>query len=173
MWYYVSQGASVGPVDAEEMARKVQTGEVGPATPVWREGMADWQEARLTELFRAEGGPPPPPPGRPLAPPVASDDVTLPVMAHVLGLLTGFLGPLILYLVGTDPRAKEHARNALNWQISLIIYAVVCIPLVFFFIGVFLIIALGILDLVFCITAAIRAGNRQPYTYPMTIPFVS
>lgn len=173
MWYYVSQGSSVGPVGAEAMAQLVREGRIQPFTRVWREGMADWQEARATELFRTPGTPPGLPSSPTVQPSVAVDDVTLSVLSHVLGLLTGFLGPLVIYLVATDPGAKTHARNALNWQISLMIYLLVCIPLAFVFIGILLMFALSIMNLVYCILAAIRAGNRSNYEYPMTLRLVT
>ena len=50
-----------------------------------------------------------------------SDDNTLPILVHVLALLTGFIGPLIILLATKDKNAKDHAKKALNWQITLCI----------------------------------------------------
>ncbi len=98
-------------------------------------------------------------------------DTTMPILTHILGLLTGFLGPLIILLAVDDNNAKNHARYALNWQLSLMIYIIISIVLLFVVVGIFLMIALFILDLIFCIIAAVRAGENELYQYPLSIPF--
>ena len=52
-------------------------------------------------------------------------DTTLAVLTHILGLITGFIGPLVLYLVAKDNYTKEHSKHALNWQISYAIYIII------------------------------------------------
>lgn len=101
-----------------------------------------------------------------------TDDRSLMILAHVLGLLTGFLGPLILYAVTEDPEVKRHARMALNWQISLLIYLFVSFVLVFFLIGFILVPIVLLLDLVFCVIAAMRASEGIAWPYPLTIPLI-
>ena len=93
-------------------------------------------------------------------------------LAHILGLLTGFIGPLVLYLATEDPEVKRHARLALNWQISLLIYLVVSIVLMFVLIGFLLLAIVLIMDLVFCIMAAVKANDGIAWTYPLTIPLI-
>jgi len=104
-------------------------------------------------------------------------DPILDVMTHILGLLTGFLAPLIILLAEKDKMTKQHAREALNWQLSLIIYAVISVILMLaiitFIPGFLLAIALGLLNLIFCIKAAVRAEKGELWKYPLTIPFVS
>ncbi len=41
-WFYTSNGNQSGPVTQQELAAKVQSGEVKSADLIWREGMADW-----------------------------------------------------------------------------------------------------------------------------------
>ena len=102
-------------------------------------------------------------------------DTTLPVLAHILGLITGFLGPLIILLAADDEVSKNNARAALNWQLSIIIYVVVAmllmLTIVLIPLSILIFIALGIMNLVFCIIGAVRAGNGELYAYPLTIPF--
>lgn len=103
-------------------------------------------------------------------------DHTLPILAHILGLVTSFLGPLIILLVAEDEHAKNHARLALNWQLSLLIYSVVAIGMIFTIIlaiiAVPALIAMAILNIVFPIIAAVRAGEGRLWSYPLTIPFL-
>jgi len=50
MWYYLRNGERVGPIDQSTMSALIASGNVFRNTPVWKEGMSDWQEAATTEL---------------------------------------------------------------------------------------------------------------------------
>ncbi len=172
MWHYIHDGKTIGPIPDEQANDLVRNGIITRQTLVWRESMASWQPAESTELFvdsspPASSGPLPPP-----LPPQPTNDKTLCVLAHVLGLLTGFLGPLIILLASPNHEVKRHARTALNWQISLIIYMIVSFVLMLILIGFLFIFALMIMDLVFCIVGAVKASNGLFWKYPLTIPFV-
>jgi hypothetical protein len=54
-WYYHSGGQQQGPVSDAELASLLQTGKINRTTPIWREGMADWQPLSIA---RPEGAPP-------------------------------------------------------------------------------------------------------------------
>ncbi len=107
-------------------------------------------------------------------------DNTLKIMTHILGYFTSFIGPLIIYFVADNEGDKNHAKKALNWQISFLIYlfagGIIGFMLIFVLIGiVFLplfLIALSILDIVFCIMAAVKASRDELWDYPLAIPFV-
>ena len=99
-------------------------------------------------------------------------DTTLPVLAHILGLFTGFIGPLIILLVSKKEYEKTHAKYALNWQISLVIYFMVSFALMLVLVGFILVFALLIMNLVFCIIAAVKAGENTFWKYPLAIPFL-
>ncbi len=102
-----------------------------------------------------------------------SEDRGLAAVTHILGLFTGFLGPLIVYLLKTeDGLVRDQAREALNFQITLLIAYVVAGILVFILIGLFLIVVIGILDVIFCIIAAVQAYNGEWYRYPFSISFI-
>lgn len=109
-------------------------------------------------------------------------DNTLPVLTHILAYFTSLIGPLIILLAAESKHAKNHARAALNWQLSLIVYilgaiifiiifalTIVLIP--FAFILAIGILVLGILDIVFVIIAAVKASEGTLWQYPITIPF--
>ncbi len=107
---------------------------------------------------------------------VSSKDDTgkaLAIIVHILGLFTSFVGALIIYLVSDDAFAKENAKEALNWQISLIIYSIISAILIIVLIGLVLLAILGILNLVFCIYAAIKASDKTTWKYPLSIRFVN
>lgn len=172
MWHYVLNGKTFGPVNEETARQLFATSAITPDTLVWREGMSDWQPARACPFFVPPGSCPPPPPIPVNPPAVQIPDRTLDWIAHVLGLLTGFIGPLILMLTTHEPSAKRHATEALNWQISMVLYMIASFMLIFFIVGFLLLFAIGIMDLVFCIIAAIKAAQGEDWKYPLTIRFV-
>jgi|SRR5688500_15402842 uncharacterized Tic20 family protein len=105
-------------------------------------------------------------------------------LSALAGLVIGlnFLGPLIIYLIkkDEDPYVREQAAEALNFNLSVLIYAVVAgvvtVVLVFVLIGVLLIplFAVAVVGwIVLVVVAAIKASNGEPYRYPLTIRFVS
>ncbi|MCL1595522.1 MAG: DUF4870 domain-containing protein [Actinomycetia bacterium] len=108
--------------------------------------------------------------------PVPSDSRAWAVAAHLLPWIgIGFLGPLIVWLIKRDEDVfvEWHARESLNFQISLFIYLVVSVMLMLVVIGFFLFFALAIFGLIVNIIAAIKAANGDWYRYPLIIRFVN
>ena len=96
----------------------------------------------------------------------------------LLGVVLHFPGhllpPLILWLIKRDEASEldAHGKEAVNFQISMLLYnlvaAVFCLVLVGF---VFLAI-LWVLNTILVIIAAIQASDGKFYRYPMTIRFI-
>jgi uncharacterized Tic20 family protein len=109
---------------------------------------------------------------QPLSP---SDEKLWATLIHVGGILFGFLPAVLGYILLKDrgPFVRAHAATALNFQITLLIAYAVGVVTSLIFIGIFVILAAGILCLVFSIMAAIAANQGQYYTYPLSIKFVS
>jgi uncharacterized protein len=102
------------------------------------------------------------------------------MLAHLsalFGLIIGlnWLGPLVVYLVKKDehPFIADQSREALNFNLSVFIYVLVSVVLIFIVIGFLLLPVIGIAWLVLTIIAGVRANNGEPYRYPLTIKFVS
>ena len=95
-------------------------------------------------------------------------DTTLAVVAHVLGLLTWVIGPLIIYAAADDPFAKENAANATDWQIMLTVYMIISFVLIFAVVGIVLVFIIPLLDMVFCLLAAVKASDGKTWQYPLT-----
>lgn len=107
---------------------------------------------------------------------VSSEDRGWAAAAHLLPFIgLSFVGPLIIWLVRRDesPFVEAHAREALNFQISLIIYGIVSLILIIVLIGILLLIALALFALIFMIIAGIKAATGEQYRYPLTIRFIS
>jgi uncharacterized protein len=99
-------------------------------------------------------------------------DNTIPILTHILALFTWIIAPLIILIATKDEYAKKHAKRALNWQITYGIYLIISAILAIIIIGVLLAGVVMILNLVFCIIAAVKASNKELYSYPLTIKFL-
>ncbi|MDF1858831.1 MAG: DUF4339 domain-containing protein [Verrucomicrobiales bacterium] len=76
-WFWENEGERRGPDTAETVIAKLQAGEIGQETLVWREGMTDWKPLSATELAPSRGAPPALPPkseATPPPPPPASSE---------------------------------------------------------------------------------------------------
>jgi uncharacterized protein len=84
------------------------------------------------------------------------------------------IGPLIIWQIKKEmPFVDANGKKALNWQITVIIAVLVCIPLIFVCgIGAVLIGILGLLDLIFVVIAAIKTNNGEDYKYPWSLNLV-
>ena len=86
----------------------------------------------------------------------------------------GIILPLVVYLAmrKESEYVACNAREALNFHISLFIYAICCIPLIFILIGIPLLIAIALGSLVLAIVAAVKASDGGCYHYPLTLRLV-
>jgi uncharacterized protein len=122
----------------------------------------------------------------PSAPQPSQDARNWSMLAHLSALVAiigipSFVGPLVVWLIrrDSDPISTEHAREALNFNISVLIYGVVAVILAIVTLGVGLLvviplaIVIAILWLVVTIVAAVKASNGEPYRYPITIRLVN
>lgn len=97
------------------------------------------------------------------------------MLSHLSALLgVGILLPLVVYLAmrRESQYVAENAREALNFHISVLIYSLCCIPLVFIVIGVPLLLVIGLGSLVLAIIATFKASDGQCYRYPLTLRLV-
>lgn len=104
-----------------------------------------------------------------------SDEKTMAMLSHILPIIAGFIAPLIIYLVKKDESAyvRKHAAEALNFQITLAIYFIGSFILMFVVIGIFTMIAAGIMAFICAILATIKANEGNFFKYPLTIRLVN
>ena len=115
---------------------------------------------------------------------LTQDDLSMGMLVHLLGLLTGFIGTLIIWLVKKDQSrfVDFHGREALNFMISMFIYMMGAMILGFilsiFTMGigmliifpVMIVVAVG--QLVCEIMACLAANRGEWHRYPMTIRMI-
>lgn len=101
------------------------------------------------------------------------------IFAHIssfAGYFVGmtFIGPLIIWAIKKEESAfvEQHAKEALNFNLSVLIYAIVSGILIFLCVGMPLLIAVGVIHLVFTIVAVTKSTKGEAYRYPLTIRLI-
>ncbi len=89
--------------------------------------------------------------------------------------LGNFLAPIIIWQLKKNESefVVDQAKEALNFQITLIIYMLISFLLVFIFIGFFLIFGLVLFNLIIVIVAGVKANNGEFYRYPMCLRLIT
>jgi uncharacterized Tic20 family protein len=97
------------------------------------------------------------------------------MFSHLSALMgLGIILPLVVYLAmrRESEYPAQNAREALNFHISIYIYALCCIPLAFIVIGIPMLILLGIFSLILAIVATVKASDGGCYRYPLSLRLV-
>jgi uncharacterized Tic20 family protein len=86
----------------------------------------------------------------------------------------GIIGPIICWISRKDESAwvDANGKASLNFQISMLLYTVLVIPLCFIIVGIPILVGLVILDAVCVIVASVRAAKGEVFKYPISIPFI-
>jgi uncharacterized protein len=101
-------------------------------------------------------------------------------LSHALVLL-GFVVPManiiapLIFLLNdksTGGFVRAHARESLNFQITMLIASVVIVPLCFVLVGIPLLCAQFIFELIVVIKAAMAANDGKSYQYPLNLRFL-
>tara|TARA_R110002095_G_scaffold5114_6_gene12163 strand:+ start:1124 stop:1462 length:339 start_codon:yes stop_codon:yes gene_type:complete len=100
-------------------------------------------------------------------------------LSQLITLVTGFgslLLPLVLWQTQKEKvyQMDAHGKNIINFQLSLIVYCIICIPLILLFgLGLLGFLILGIISVVFPIVNAVKASRGENPTYPLSLNFIS
>ena len=117
------------------------------------------------------------------------DQQTWRVLAHASAFIQflgvpSVVGPLIVWLIRReDPVVEPHARDALNFQLTILIYfvagiilaflaAITIVGLVLTGVIILLLIVLVVLELVFALLATLAASRGERYVYPMSLQLI-
>ena len=98
-------------------------------------------------------------------------------LSQLLDLVSGFGGfivPLVIWIVNKDKiyDMDEHGKSILNFQLSMFIYAIICVPLILLLgLGLLGLLVIGLACLIFPIINAIKANNGEMPNYPLSIEF--
>lgn len=110
---------------------------------------------------------------------VSSQSRNLATLSHLSAFVSfvgipSLIGPLVMWLVHRDdPFVEEQARDALNFNISFLIYGVVAAFSIVLLVGLIALPVVLVTWFVLVIVAAVKASRGEDYQYPFTIRFVS
>ena len=95
-------------------------------------------------------------------------------LANVILFPVGIIVPIVIWQTQKDkiPGLDAHGKMVANWMISMTIYMVISIILIFFIIGIFMICAVLLMGIIFPIIGGIKANNGELWEYPLTIKFL-
>jgi len=105
--------------------------------------------------------------------------IVLTHLSQLLDIITGFGGfivPLILWLTNKEKiySMDIHGKSIINFQLSMLMYAILAVPLILLFgLGILMLIGIALLCLVLPIINAIKAGNGDAPNYPFSINFIN
>ncbi|KJV30973.1 membrane protein [Luteibacter yeojuensis] len=112
-----------------------------------------------------------------MPPATNTDDKNIAMLTHLSGILFSIIMPLIVWLMHKDRADKAYlvteAKEALNFQITVLIGYVICWILTFLLIGMILTPLLWLANLIFCIIAAVKVSSDGTYRYPFALRLIS
>ncbi|ABE48420.1 MULTISPECIES: DUF4870 domain-containing protein [Methylobacillus] len=110
-----------------------------------------------------------------LIPVPSADEKNIAVVTHLAGTVFSVFPALFVWLLKKDssPFIAEQAREALNFQITLLIGYAISSILMVILVGFLLAGILWIANLILCVLAAIAASQGQEYRYPFTLRLIS
>ena len=93
------------------------------------------------------------------------------VLAGWVVPLAGLVVPVLLWQLKKDelPGIVPHAHVVMNWILSSIVYALICMVLMLVLVGVLGFIALGLATIIFAVLGGIKANEGVVWPYPGTI----
>ena len=113
---------------------------------------------------------------------IMQENKQLIVLTHLSQLITLVIGfgslllPLIIWLTQRDRvyELDQHGKNIVNFQLSLLVYFIICIPLILLLgLGILGFIVLGLISIIFPVINAIKASHGETPKYPLSFNFIS
>ncbi|WGD34279.1 DUF4870 domain-containing protein [Olleya sp. YS] len=110
------------------------------------------------------------------------EDRQLLVLTHLSQLVTLILGfgslilPLILWITQKDKvyQMDAHGKTIVNFQLSLVVLYIICVPLILLFgLGLLGWLVLGLVSIIYPIINAIKVSNGENPEYPLSFNFIS
>ena len=105
----------------------------------------------------------------------SSDDKNIATITHLGGILFSFIPALIVWLLKKDDSEyiAAQAKEALNFQITVLLAQFVAGVLIFILVGFLLLAIIWVINVVLCIIAAISTSKGENYRYPFTLRLIN
>ncbi len=85
------------------------------------------------------------------------------------------IGPIIVWSIKRDqyPLVDDQGKEAINFQISMLIYFIISAVLILLLVGIPLLIAIFFFRIIITVVAAVKANEGVRYRYPVSIRFIN
>ena len=105
----------------------------------------------------------------------SSDDKNIATVTHLGGTVFSFIPSLIVWILKKDDSAYigDQAKEALNFQITILICQFIAGILAIILIGFLFMGIIWLLNIVFCIIAAISTSKGETYRYPFALRLIN
>jgi hypothetical protein len=102
------------------------------------------------------------------------DAKTMAMLCHLLSIFTGFLGPLLIWLLKKDshPFIDDQGKEALNFQLTVLIGYFIGGATAYFCVGIFIILAVWIFHGILAVMGAMKANEGIAYRYPINLRLI-
>lgn len=121
--------------------------------------------------FNEATAPPPVPTGA-----ASQEDKTLAMLTHLSGIILSFIVPLIIWLINKDKADKgflnDQAKEALNFQITILMAYIVGTVLTIILIGPLISLAAWVVNIIFSIIGGLKANEGVAYRYPFALRLI-
>lgn len=104
-----------------------------------------------------------------------NDEKNIATITHLGGTVFSFVPALIVWILKKDDSAylNDQAREALNFQMTMLIAQFVAGVLAWILIGFILMPLIWLFNVVFCIIAAISTSKGETYRYPLCLRLIN
>jgi uncharacterized protein len=104
----------------------------------------------------------------------SQDEINLAVMMHIGGIFFKFIPSLIVYLVLSEgkPWLKEEAKEALNFELTFVIYYFIAGILVFVLIGIVLLPIIFVIEVILTVTGILSIYGGKKVHFPFIFRFL-
>lgn len=105
----------------------------------------------------------------------SNDDKNIATVTHLGGTVFSFIPGLLVWILKKDDSTyiADQAKEALNFQISILIASFIASILIWLIVGFVLLPIIWIANVVFCIIAAIASSKGETYRYPLCLRLIN
>ena len=105
----------------------------------------------------------------------SNDDKNIATITHLGGTVFSFIPALIVWILKKDDSAYigDQAKEALNFQITVLIAQFIAGVLAIILIGFLFMGIIWLVNVVFCIIAAISTSKGETYRYPFSLRLIN
>ncbi len=105
----------------------------------------------------------------------SNDDKNIATITHIGGTVFSFVPALIVWILKKDenPYIEDQAKEALNFQITMVLAYMLAGVLSWILIGLIFFPVIWVLNIVFCIIAAISTSKGETYRYPFALRLIN